>query len=140
MSQRYDPPKRAPPLNKLSDVLFINWQSSAKGEDISNLKYFFRLHIKNDLTKARIKDAAGEVIPRWPGTSFGMNQEEGQALLGTPNGLGVAYFLIEHKKQLNVKIPTKVTVFSTPSPSEGDEDYVHLLFYIDDVDSNQLTE
>lgn len=128
MSEKYDKPRRAPPLKKLSDVLFIKWQSL--GGDIQNLKYFIRLHIKNDMTRGRIKDAVGEVVPRWPGVTYEMTEEKGQALLGTPNGIGVAYFLIQHKPQLGIRAPTKVTVWSTPSPIEGEEDYFHMLFYI----------
>ncbi|KAJ5474130.1 hypothetical protein N7475_003696 [Penicillium sp. IBT 31633x] len=133
---RNEKPPRAPPLKNLSDVLFIEWQSL--GGDIQNLKYFFRLHIKNLITQARIKDAVGPVVPRWPGRTFKMEDKKdkdkkGLALLGTPNGIGVAYFLIQHKKQLGVRAPFQVTVWSTPSLIEGEEDYFHILFYIGKV-------
>lgn len=123
MSANYgDKIKQAPPFKKLSDVLFLNWQSL--GGDIQNMKYFFRQHIKNDLTKDRIKEAVGQVVPRWSErVTFKMSDEKGQAMLGTPNGIGVAYFMIQHKQELGVRAPTKVDVFSLPSPIEVEGDY-----------------
>ena len=61
-----------------------------------------------------------------------MSTEEGQAILGTPNGSGVAYFLIDHKPELGVRVPTKVTVFKTIGRDENGqpEDWVHFMFSI----------
>lgn len=38
--------------------------------------------------------------PEWPGLSFGMDSDEGKALLGTPNGIGTARLLIDRAAQL----------------------------------------
>jgi hypothetical protein len=47
----------------------------------------------------------------WPGLSYEASSDEGQALLRSPNGLGVAMLLIQHKKQLGHKTVEKIMVF-----------------------------
>lgn len=74
----------------------------------------FRFHIVNDLTITTIDTALqrkGEKIEEWPGTTFDMTTDEGKAILATPNGAGVAWWLIDHKSQLGVKTVKSVTVF-----------------------------
>ncbi|KAI3276436.1 hypothetical protein DTO003C3_10180 [Penicillium roqueforti] len=114
---------------KLSDVLFLEWQREAEeyGQNIKNLKYFFRVNVVNTHSLRIINEATGNVIKEWPGTSFDMSTPEGKAILRTPNGVGVAYFLINHKPELGKRIPTKVTVFKT---MDGAKQSIHLLFYI----------
>lgn len=48
------------------------------------------------------------------------------AILATPNGAGVAWFLIDHKEEFGVRVLSKVKVFM-----EGDN--FNLLFYTRDV-------
>jgi hypothetical protein len=48
---------------------------------------------------------------KWPGVTFSMESEEGKAILGTPNGCGVAFMLIQHGKALGEKRIEKVTLF-----------------------------
>ena len=57
-----------------------------------------------------------------------MESDEGNALLRTPNGFGVAYMLIQHEPELGVNVPTQVRVFKTRNKSGMVEK--HLLFYI----------
>lgn len=40
-----------------------------------------------------------------------MDTTEGQALLGSPNGAGCAFILVQHKRQLGRKSFDRVTVF-----------------------------
>ncbi|KAL9011837.1 MAG: hypothetical protein Q9173_003353 [Seirophora scorigena] len=47
----------------------------------------------------------------FPGLEFGMDTEEGRALLGTPTGVGVAWLLIERWKELGRRIP-RVRIFN----------------------------
>lgn len=60
-------------------------------------------------------EAKGPV--KWPGLTFGLDTEEGQALLATPNGVATAWLLIDRARQLGRRIPM-VTVFS-PFPETG---------------------
>jgi hypothetical protein len=76
--------------------------------------YVIRSPIENTETEALIKqalDRVGKPLGPWPGVVFDMNTDEGQALLGSPNGLGVGYLLIQHKNSLGMKTISKVTVF-----------------------------
>lgn len=66
------------------------------------------------------------------------NQNEFNAVLGSPNGAGTAYFLITHKGQLGVKSINKIdiwvpnipfTVVGT-SPAGADAVKIMLLFYV----------
>ena len=51
--------------------------------------------------------------------------------IGTPNGLGVAYFLIQHKAELGRKTITKVDVFAHESTFKGRDPC--FVFHIEDV-------
>jgi hypothetical protein len=127
--QRKDAPQPAP--YKLSDVYFLQWQKLAGGSNkIKNLKYFIRKDVQNRDTLKIIDEATGNVAKEWPGTTFSMESDEGKALLRTPNGVGLAYMLIQHKPELGVKVPTQVRVFKTTNKSGNVEK--HLLFYIGD--------
>lgn len=59
-------------------------------------------------------------------TTFQMTSPEAQALLGTPDARGVAWFLAQHKMQLGWKTMDAVTVFAT----EESRPSVCLLFEI----------
>lgn len=43
--------------------------------------------------------------------TFNATSLEGQALIGTPNGIGVAYLFIQHKRKLGHKMISAVTIF-----------------------------
>jgi hypothetical protein len=43
----------------------------------------------------------------------GPSSDAGKAILGSPNGRGVAFFLYQHKSILDVKTVENVVVFST---------------------------
>jgi hypothetical protein len=47
----------------------------------------------------------------WPGVTFDIESEEGKAILGTPNGAGTAWLLIQRKRELGRRRIEKVTVF-----------------------------
>ncbi|KAJ5810577.1 uncharacterized protein N7503_002795 [Penicillium pulvis] len=128
---------RSPPLSNWSDVVYINWATLAKstGNSVGNLKYLIRTHIVNPDTLNILKTVCGGPCPAWPGMSFDINQKKkggvlvnqnGLALLGTPNGGGAAWLLINHKQQLGVrKAPVSVTAWTTPGT---DEDWYHMVF------------
>jgi hypothetical protein len=59
--------------------------------------------------------AAAEITEHWPGRLFKPDSEEGKALLGSPNGLGVAWLLIQHKQQFGVCCVDEIRFFKTAS-------------------------
>jgi hypothetical protein len=117
-----------PDLRFWSDVAFLQWKSHAS-ED-SELKYVLRFNVTNYTTNFVVEaiNAAnhGRMLP-WPGTDYDAASEEGQALLGTPNGSSVAFMLVQHKQQLGHKTVDKITVFEQKRE-------LMLLFHIVDVE------
>lgn len=137
-SNNLSPAKAEPPLEKIpelcywSDIVYLQYIYAANLQRTfpAPLRYVFRSSIANHDTKDIIYgicNANGKRLMQWPGTTYSIYSKEGQALLGTPNGHGVAFLLIQHKRQLGHKVVDSVTVFiegvTTPS----------LLFYIRDV-------
>jgi hypothetical protein len=96
--------------------------------------------ITNEKTKAVIEHimrntTSMERYPVFPGISWYTDQnEEAAALLGTPNGSGVAWLLIQHKAQLGHKIVDKVTlVYNDRSPPKVNTTIPSLIFELHDV-------
>lgn len=52
------------------------------------------------------------------------------ALLGTPNGVGLSYFLSTHKSWFGEKVPQAIKVFSSVEPGKG-EPWYNMLFFVD---------
>jgi hypothetical protein len=106
------------PLGRSSDILFLEWEAqveTAKTE-LTSILYVMRSNIVNiesrNVIFQALQSAGRDNGPRkWPGDTFDMTTEEGRAILGTPNGIGVAYLLSQHQKQLGRKTITSVQVF-----------------------------
>lgn len=119
--------KVKPKLKFYSDVAWVQWSLRAQKE--SNLKYVLQYDVSNSYTIAVVKTINyknGTNVLDWPGTTYDAGSTEGQALIGTPNGSGIAYLLIQHKAGLGHKTIDAITVF------DWDEDLM-MLFHIKDV-------
>ena len=111
---RKKPSKKLPDIRAWSDITFVEWQRQAQdeGQDISGLKYVIRYDIVNVDTAEIIEEAVGDSSRiLWPGVTISMSTEEGRAILGTPNGAGVAFLLATHKVQLGQKTVESVHVW-----------------------------
>lgn len=113
-------PEIAPPSNiprRLSDVLFLVWQELCrqKNADPSKLRAIVRVNIINgetiDIIDHALDVAGDSQIEHWPGNEILVTDTSGQAILGTPNGYGAAYMLIDHQKLLEFKLIHSVTAF-----------------------------
>lgn len=133
---RGEKPQRQPPLSAWSDVTFLTWSRFARNKkELRNIKYFFRWHIVNTNTKFIISEAlkrTGQTLSKWPGTEFSMTSEEGKAILGTPNGGGVAWFIVDHKDDFGVKTVKSVRVFKVTGPEKNGkvEDWYVAMFTV----------
>ncbi|KAF2792529.1 hypothetical protein K505DRAFT_211929, partial [Melanomma pulvis-pyrius CBS 109.77] len=108
------PEDQIPPFYQSSDISWALWQHFARPNNLKNIKYYFTLLISNSLTQrliVRAMKAQDAQLGSFPGTKFWTNLPEGQALLASPNGVGMAYFLIEHKNELGSKYIEDVYVF-----------------------------
>jgi hypothetical protein len=130
-----------PELSHWSDIAFLQWQSLSVNGVIPDLEFVARVSIINDQTTAVLAtilanlrkkhNASDKVLPRWPGVSFTMDSEEGKALLGTPNGSGIAWLLAQHKKELGDKCIEKVMLwYSLTGPP-------NLLFHLRDLKKSE---
>ncbi|KAF1836071.1 hypothetical protein BDW02DRAFT_494450 [Decorospora gaudefroyi] len=129
-----------PKLRTSSDLAWGLWNRVPGGGKINKI---MALEIVNEDTAAVIipralataKEPADEVLP-WPGTDVVVGSEEEDeaeaalALIGSPNGLGAAYFLLQHKRQLGgPNFIYKIRIFKGDDEWESEDP--HLLFYVD---------
>lgn len=95
------------PLKQWSDVVFLQWQDFCNNDQtcMRGLQAVVRTTIINPIT-IRITNQAlqnsGKALNWWgQGQAFyDISSDEGQAILATPNGQGVVWFLAQHKVQL----------------------------------------
>jgi hypothetical protein len=93
--------------------VFLSWQEAA-GDKVKNLKYIFRHQVVNLETIAVIKEVLekrGEEQKPWPGVQISMTERDAWAILGSPNGRGAAWMLLQHKRQLGMKSISAVTIY-----------------------------
>lgn len=98
--------KQLPPLNKLSDLLWLSWNTVSQNP--KQLRYIGRSEIVNPQTRAImdflfLRDSESKSLTtdiRWPGLEYKGDSDELKALLATPNGLATAYILIDHSYEL----------------------------------------
>lgn len=119
--------KGCPDLHHWSDVTFL----IMKRINVNFVpEHILRMLVKNDealiaLDKVCRMETEGPVIalnsnkstsdlwepPLWPGLSYTMDSAQAKLLLATPNGKGVAWLLVQHKKDFGVLEVKKVTIF-----------------------------
>lgn len=114
MGPKQDPPVTTiPDLKQWSDITYLQWAALSSSKN-SSLRYVMKTPCENPTTQLIISHAmkrTKQELSKWPGVSFSMAVEEGQAILGSPNGLGVGYLLVQHRAQLGNRVVDKVTVF-----------------------------
>ncbi|KAL1607662.1 hypothetical protein SLS60_002597 [Paraconiothyrium brasiliense] len=88
-----------PVLDHTSNIMFSLWKDCAKARGISidNLDYFLSACIDNELALRIIHKVAQRDLPFYPGLDFSTKQAEGQALLGSPDGVAIGYLLARPK-------------------------------------------
>ncbi|KAF7868626.1 hypothetical protein EAF04_005157 [Stromatinia cepivora] len=131
-------------LSAWSDVTFLQWKKACTSgtprpmfnvKQLKGINKFSRFHIINEVTMGII-ERVRTIESRSPKTdipephTFPMSTPEGQALLGSPNGKGVGFFLSQHKGSLGIKTIESVTVFATDA---NDDYYYQAYFSIVDV-------
>ncbi|KAM0144935.1 hypothetical protein ACHAP3_000054 [Botrytis cinerea] len=110
-----------PDLSRWSDIAYLQWAEVCKshGTEMSNLKYVIRHHVTNQITSQVIKEVLGKrgesLTPSGCVVSMGDGNGHGTALLGTPNGKGVAWLLAQHKETFKDMTIISVEIFSSKS-------------------------
>ncbi|KAK5683916.1 hypothetical protein LTS10_003779 [Elasticomyces elasticus] len=120
-------PADIPPLNRLSDILWFQWKDAVATTHapdlVSNIKWIMRHHVTDktsvDIIDTLIRGFREQGLQGWPGRTYDMSAATGsdkgaqerriaRALLGSPNGVGVAHFLSQHRADLGFKSVSKV--------------------------------
>ncbi|KAF7886125.1 hypothetical protein EAF00_010228 [Botryotinia globosa] len=116
-----------PDLSRWSDIAYLQWAEVCKfhGTRMSNLIYVVQHHITNQTTLEVIKEVLkkrGESLaPSGCVVSMKDSDSHGAALLGTPDGKGVAWLLAQHKEALKDSTIISVEIFSCKPANNGDE-------------------
>ena len=105
------------PLRRLSDFLFPTLQNACGGQYacLQGVKWIVHDSVTNTVCLPVAQQAltlTGQTLQDWPGTSFAASSEQGYALIGCPNGVGVAYLLAQHVTVLGSKYVDQVVVFA----------------------------
>lgn len=126
-----------PAMRFWSDIAFLHWSHSVPNQvAMTGLKHVFQCSVQNPQTEeviSRILNNRGQHLTAWPGITVDTNTEEGQALLGSPNGSGAAFLLIQHKRQLGHKVVDRITIFWDEQPVYVQR-WPSLLLHIRDVE------
>ena len=113
-----------------SDASFAMWQaiSALARTDIRNLRHIARAYINNRETISII----GRAVPQQFRCvrAFKPSDEAFMALLGTPNGMGGVYLLMQHKPSLGYKTIARAVVIRD---GPGDRSRPHLVFEVRDM-------
>jgi len=113
-------------LKHWSDVTYLEWASNQTTAP-HKLDYICRMCVTNADTRRIVwqafKSAVGDGSDMMSDKTFPMTSEQGKAILGTPNGRGVAYFLINHKDagQMGLKEIESVRAFQIPDTNLTDK-------------------
>lgn len=109
-----------------SDIVWAVYQQFGSGD----LQYVFRLNVINEITKPLVRD---QIYPanglKWPDETLRdwlPGSDEYAALIGTPNGKGVAALLLSNYRQLGARKIAKITTWAG-----GKEEHLQILYTID---------
>ncbi|KAL8650290.1 MAG: hypothetical protein Q9226_005209, partial [Calogaya cf. arnoldii] len=114
--------KYVPPLNRWSDATWTLWKEKGGGNDLRYIGRDFIFNLQTESVMKYIFEKYGkeEGDRKFPGLDFGMDSDEGRALLGTPNGIGAARILIDRASELGRR-DLRIHIF------EPDEEYSCIL-------------
>ncbi|MCJ1327336.1 hypothetical protein MMC10_004005 [Thelotrema lepadinum] len=115
------PPATNPPLRRLSDYVILYWREACGGEDkcMKGLHYVIHQDVDNKVGQLVVEKVLGEdeegeqVEPEpWSGKQVGVDGEEGKALVGCPNGYGIAFMLAQNQGVSGKKTIDSVVIFA----------------------------
>ncbi|KAI4274872.1 MAG: hypothetical protein LQ337_003609 [Flavoplaca oasis] len=102
-----------PKLHRLSDAVWEVWK--AVTDQLQTLRFLARDGIRNRITIPLLdylfkRDRSSLEVPWDRRLTFGLDSDEGKALLATPHGIAVAWLLIHHHEKLGSRDP-RVSIF-----------------------------
>ncbi|KAK3711897.1 hypothetical protein LTR37_009415 [Vermiconidia calcicola] len=124
------------PLRQWSDVTFLQWQDYCNDdpEQMRELRAVLRQDVINPVTKDiafKVLAKNGKELSPWgEGLQLGKDTDGTRAMIATPNGQGIVWFLAQHKRQLGRLEVTGVTVFCNEKLGFGGVKSLNILFRI----------
>ena len=112
------PSDPTPDLQRRSDLTWLMWakRSADTGRPPSGLRYVLDHVVTTEATQTIVKRILGDkgrVVAPWPGYKVDkLRSAEFKAMVGSPHGFGLAFFLADHRKDIRKKIRA-ITLFST---------------------------
>lgn len=114
VAEQTRPDVPVPDLKHWSDIAYLQWTDPSISQGTRELKFVLRSRIENkdtmSVVERIVRDCGGSATGQRSFT-WDMQRDEAKALLGTPNGSGVAWLLAQHKEQLGHKTVDEVTLF-----------------------------
>ncbi|KAL7910289.1 hypothetical protein GGI35DRAFT_479151 [Trichoderma velutinum] len=137
-------------VRRWSDAAWMQWTKACeiRHTDTDNVNYIFRATVQNvnslTILLQAIRQKYSPTIPPigvWNNRltlDFNRNPDEFSAVLGSPNGSGVAFLLMTHKGALGIKTVSRVDIFIETDPfaipnsgiGNAKEAGISLLFYV----------
>ncbi|KAL5374125.1 hypothetical protein DPSP01_012186 [Paraphaeosphaeria sporulosa] len=110
-----------PEIRTLSDLQFTVWEEEASyinDNAVNNLQWYFVASILNEEARQIIKGALMQLnqgidqpLRPWPGLWVPITVDAGRAILGSPVGKTLGYFLVQHKQKLGNMWVDGVVIF-----------------------------
>ena len=103
---------------RLSDIMYLVWtnvyNTLQPKADPKSLKYILHRSVTNQYSQAisttAIKNAKSK-LAEWPGTKLDPDTDPWAAIVGCPNGYGVAFMLAQHEETFRSKSLSTAWVF-----------------------------
>jgi hypothetical protein len=121
----------APDLKNWSELTWLAWKKLATADQLPNVNYIVRRYITNQDTVQMLNSCIrkrypfsspqGQLgrAPAWENrVKFTPDMDDFIALLGTPNGKGVGWFMVQHQSTLGKKGVVSITVWGPGSELE----------------------
>lgn len=123
------------PLSSWSDVVFLQWQETCKGDEkcMMSLQTVVQMGVDNEATfRITERALAGQNWTAYPGHTFQKDSDEFAAILATPNARGAAWLLLQRRQALGWKYIDSIQLF------EGNADFAsrYLVLRIKDHQQN----
>jgi hypothetical protein len=128
-----------PKLYHWSDVAYLQWLHATRNQTPTPvLRTVIRDHIVNETTEIVFKHLLTRLPPgdyrsgKLFKYEFAAGSPEGIAILGTPNGAGVAYLLIQHREWLGHLVVDNIEVIQGAIGTFGE--YLKIVFHIKEAE------
>lgn len=125
------------PLQQWSDVVFLAWKSLCQTSNVGTggLRRIFRIGVSSSGTDAIIQRAVGEdnMKNTWANkVTFNKGSDAFNAILGTVNGYGIGWMLLQHRADLGLLTINSISYFynEEDDPDLGVTEYENLYFEI----------